>query len=62
MTKEEYKGKVWEILKGYLEMDPEDIEDLLEKIMAVPFESEFDVHGTYFPHNDKKKVLDRRAE
>ncbi|MBA7543688.1 hypothetical protein ES705_36025 [subsurface metagenome] len=63
MTKEEYKEKVWEILKGYrYRLGEEDIEELLELIMAVPFESEFVVHGTYFPHNDKKKVLDRRAE
>ena len=52
MTKEEYKEKVWEILKGYLEMDPEDIEELLELIMAVPFDGE----------DNNKKVLDRRAE
>ena len=36
LTKEEYKEKVWEILKGYLDMDIEDIEELLEKIMAIP--------------------------
>ena len=42
----------------------EDIEELLELIMGVPvpFDGEFVVHGTYFPHNDKKKVLDRSAE
>jgi len=35
LTKDEYKEKVWEILKGYLDMDIEDIEELLEKIMAI---------------------------
>ncbi|MBA7587852.1 hypothetical protein ES708_29897 [subsurface metagenome] len=52
MTKVEYREKVWEILKGYLDMDIEDIEELLEKIMAVPFDGE----------DNNKKVLDRSAE
>ncbi len=60
MTKVEYKEKVWEILKGYsVVLGKEGIEELLEKIMAVPFP---DDGGKYFPHNDKKKVLDRSAE
>ncbi len=67
MTKEEYKKKVREILKGYrYELGEEDIEELLELIMAEPFpeggkktdDSKFVVHNTYFPHNDKKKVLE----
>ncbi|MBA7517457.1 hypothetical protein ES705_09511 [subsurface metagenome] len=63
MTKDEYREAISKILKGYrYRLGEEDIEELLELIMEVPFESEFVVHGTYFPHNDKKKVLDRRAE
>ena len=66
MTKKEYKEKVWEILKGYSNaLDMEDLEGLLEEIMAIPVpekgkktdESKFVGQGTYFPHNDKKKVL-----
>ncbi|MBA7522482.1 hypothetical protein ES705_14601 [subsurface metagenome] len=58
MSKKEYKEKVGEILKGYrYGLGEEDIEELLELIMAVPFP---DDGGTYFPH--KKKVLDRSAE
>lgn len=59
MTKEEYKEEVREILKGYrYGLGEEDIEELLELIMAVPFDGEFVVHGTYFPHDDNKKVLE----
>ena len=37
MTREEYKKRVWEILKGYNDIvDEEDLEGLLDKIMAVP--------------------------
>jgi hypothetical protein len=36
LTREEYKKKVWEILKGYLDMPIEDLEELLDKIMTVP--------------------------
>lgn len=36
MTEEEYKKKIWEILKGYSDELPiEDAEELLDKIMAV---------------------------
>jgi len=52
LTKEEYREKVWEILKEYCDMDIENIEDLFEKIMAVPFDGE----------DNNKKVLDRSAE
>ncbi|RXG63738.1 hypothetical protein ES695_15865 [Candidatus Atribacteria bacterium 1244-E10-H5-B2] len=59
MAKEEYKKRVWEILKGHrYGLGEEDIKELLELIMAVPFDGEFVVHNTYFPHNDKKKVLE----
>ncbi|MBA7562429.1 hypothetical protein ES708_04081 [subsurface metagenome] len=52
LTKAEYKEKVGEILKGYrYGLGEEDIEELLELIMAVPV-----------PDDDKKKVLDRSAE
>ena len=41
MTKVEYKEKVWEILEGYsVVLGKESIEELLEKIMAVPFPKE----------------------
>ena len=41
MTKIEYREKVWEILKGCrYELGEEDIEELLELIMAVPFPKE----------------------
>ncbi|MBA7577488.1 hypothetical protein ES708_19341 [subsurface metagenome] len=60
MTKAEYRKIVWGILKGYrYGLGEEDIEELLELIMAIPVP---DDGGTYFPHNDKKKVLDRSAE
>lgn len=37
MTKEEYKEKVWKVLKGYSTiLDIEDLEGLLEEIMAIP--------------------------
>jgi hypothetical protein len=37
LTREEYKKRVWEILKGYNDIvDEEDLEGLLDKIMAVP--------------------------
>jgi len=37
LTKLEYRKKVWEILKGYSDvLDIEDLEVLLEEIMAVP--------------------------
>ncbi|MBA7522610.1 hypothetical protein ES705_14730 [subsurface metagenome] len=41
MTKEEYKEKVWKILKGYsCVIDLEDLKILLEEIMAIPFPKE----------------------
>ncbi|MBA7552645.1 hypothetical protein ES705_45215 [subsurface metagenome] len=41
MTKKEYKEKVWEILKGHrYGLGEEDIEELLELIMAVPVPKE----------------------
>ncbi|MBA7572636.1 hypothetical protein ES708_14419 [subsurface metagenome] len=41
MTKKEYKKKVCEILKGYrYKLGEEDIEELLELIMAIPFPKE----------------------
>ncbi|MBA7516039.1 hypothetical protein ES705_08084 [subsurface metagenome] len=41
MTKVEYRKIVWGILKGYSdELDIEDLEELLELIMAIPIPKE----------------------
>ena len=41
LTKAEYKKKVCEILKGYrYKLSEEDIEELSELIMAIPFPKE----------------------
>ncbi len=66
MTKLEYRKIIWVLLKNYREDEITSLEILLEEILAVPVpeegkktdESKFVVHGTYFPHNDKKKVLE----
>ncbi|MBA7613410.1 hypothetical protein ES703_20659 [subsurface metagenome] len=43
MTEKEYRNRVWEILKGYSdELDIENLEALLEEIMAVPFPEKTD--------------------
>ncbi len=56
LTKEEYKEKIIEILDEFLEAYEEitvgELEGVVNKIMAVPFDGE----------DNNKKVLDRSAE
>ncbi|GAI69328.1 unnamed protein product [marine sediment metagenome] len=40
MNKNEYKKRVWELLKNYRDDEITSLEELLEKIMALPFPKE----------------------
>ncbi|MBA7530416.1 hypothetical protein ES705_22623 [subsurface metagenome] len=68
MTKDEYREKIRAILirfqKDELQTVNRTVDEIVDQIVDIelPDDGEFVVHGTYFPHNDKKKVLDRRAE
>ena len=60
-----YRKQIWAILKEFRDSKVMTLEEVTTRIIAVPVpekgkktdNSKFVVHSTYFPHDDKKKVL-----